>query len=113
MEVNQSQAFSAGYAAANQLIQDDNLPEVLTCATDQIAIGALHALNEAGIRIPEQVAVTGFDGIPTSKYVHPSLTTIQQPLAEVTAAAFQLVINKKKSKDLTFSGKLVVRNSTK
>lgn len=49
-------------------------PEALVFANDQMAIGALHALEQRGLRVPDDVAVTGFDGIPLSRLVRPALT---------------------------------------
>ena len=47
---------------------------------DLMAIGAIQALNEAGLRVPEQVSVMGFDGIEVGKYLSPPLATVQQPV---------------------------------
>lgn len=56
-------------------------------ANDMMAIGCLAALGEAGLRVPEDVALAGFDDIPIARYVAPALTTIRVPIAALGAAA--------------------------
>jgi LacI family transcriptional regulator len=56
-------------------------------ANDMMAIGCLAALGEAGLRVPEDIAVAGFDDIPIARYVSPTLTTIRVPIAALGAAA--------------------------
>jgi LacI family transcriptional regulator len=75
---------SAGGANAfAQLLDDDPAIDALFCASDQIALGALHVANARGIRIPDQLAVVGFDGLPETPQFTPSLTTVRQPLQEL------------------------------
>jgi DNA-binding LacI/PurR family transcriptional regulator len=75
---------SAGGADAfARLLDDDPGIDGLFAASDQIALGALHVANARGIRIPEQLAVVGFDGLPEAAQFTPSLTTVRQPLAEL------------------------------
>jgi LacI family transcriptional regulator len=59
------------------------------CANDQTAIGVLHALADRGIDVPGQVAVCGFDDIPVSRHLSPSLTSVRQPIQELGATAFE------------------------
>jgi LacI family transcriptional regulator len=56
------------------------LPDAVVCANDQMAIGVLQAFARAGVRVPEQVAVTGFDDIYPGSLYEPSLTTVHQPM---------------------------------
>ncbi|MEA5455040.1 LacI family DNA-binding transcriptional regulator [Sinomonas sp. JGH33] len=56
------------------------LPEAVVCANDQTALGVIEAFSEAGIRVPEDVAVTGFDGIDAGRFIQPGLTTVRQPM---------------------------------
>lgn len=60
-------------------------------ANDQMAIGLLHALHEAGVRVPDDVSVVGFDDIPEAAYLIPALTTIRQDFAAVGRRAISLV----------------------
>ncbi|NEA39606.1 LacI family transcriptional regulator [Streptomyces sp. SID11385] len=69
-------------------------PEALVFANDQMAVGALHTLEEAGVRVPEDIAVTGFDGIPLSRVVRPPLTTVRQPMRRMGEEAAELLIQR-------------------
>lgn len=69
-------------------------PEAILFANDQMAIGALHALERRGVRVPDDIAVTGFDGIPLSRIVRPSLTTVRQPMRRLGEEAVELLIHR-------------------
>jgi LacI family transcriptional regulator len=72
-----------GYTMVNTLIQKGTLPTALVCASDPIAIGALRALNEHHIKIPEDISVVGYDDIDEASYTSPSLTTVHAPAYEM------------------------------
>jgi LacI family transcriptional regulator, galactose operon repressor len=80
---------ASGMAAARKLLARGPLPDVIACANDQMAIGVLRALGGAGVAVPGDVAVTGFDDIYASRIVSPGLTTVNQPLREVGRRAAQ------------------------
>lgn len=73
---------------------DGDRPEAFVFANDQMAVGALQALERRGVRVPEDVAVTGFDGIPLSRLVRPSLTTVRQPMVRLGEQAAELLIGR-------------------
>jgi DNA-binding LacI/PurR family transcriptional regulator len=58
-----------------------------------MAIGAMRALQETGHRIPDDVAVVGYDDIPVAAYCHPPLSTIRQPMQQVGKVAVQMLID--------------------
>ncbi|WP_226662026.1 LacI family DNA-binding transcriptional regulator [Alteriqipengyuania lutimaris] len=68
----------AGYAAARRLIESGAAFDAVFAASDVIAIGAMRALDEAGLSVPGDVAVVGFDNIPAASMTHPPLSTIMQ-----------------------------------
>jgi LacI family transcriptional regulator len=68
------------------------LPDALVCANDQMAIGALHALATAGIRVPEDIAVVGFDDIFPASLCDPPLTTVHQPIRKLGERACDRLI---------------------
>ncbi len=73
-----------GYLKTMDMIHaSKTMPRALLCFNDDIAIGAIKALKESWIKIPEEVAVIGYDGIQRGKYVEPPLTTIRQPLEKM------------------------------
>ncbi len=90
-------AYSAasGSERAGKLLElpDGLRPTALFCGNDQIAIGALRVLREAGVRVPEEMSVTGFDDIPEAVTLDPPLTTIRQPLEEMGRRAARLLLD--------------------
>lgn len=82
----------AGYHTTKRLINQRRSFDALCCVNDPIAIGALTALNEAGIRVPQDVAVTGFDGVADGRYLTPQLTTVTINPGEVAEACLDLLI---------------------
>ncbi|RPK91880.1 Catabolite control protein A [Streptomyces sp. ADI98-10] len=69
-------------------------PEAMLFANDQMAVGALQALERRGVRVPEDIAVTGFDGIPLSRIVRPPLTTVRQPIRRLGEQAVELLVQR-------------------
>lgn len=69
----------SGFTMMNELIHSQRVPSAIFAASDPIAIGALRALTENGIRVPEEVSIIGFDNINTANYTFPPLTTIFAP----------------------------------
>jgi LacI family transcriptional regulator len=82
---------AGGRRAARDLLADGAVPQALVCANDQLAIGVLGTLQQAGLRVPEDIALTGFDGIQLSEHLRPSLTTVAQPMRTLGATAVRLV----------------------
>lgn len=67
---------ASGYRVAREILASGDLPEAVFCANDQMAIGFLNALRENGLRVPQDVALVGFDDIPIARYLQPPLTTV-------------------------------------
>ncbi|MFC4585238.1 LacI family DNA-binding transcriptional regulator [Sphaerisporangium corydalis] len=82
----------SGAIAMRQLLEDDPGLDAVFVANDLMAIGALQALRQAGRRVPEDVAVVGFDDIEAARYSDPPLTTIRQPFREQAAAMVRLLL---------------------
>ena len=82
----------SGWAAGRRIASTQPRPDAVFAANDMMAIGCLAALGEAGLRVPEDVALGGFDDIPISRYVAPALTTIRVPIAALGAAALELLV---------------------
>ena len=72
-----------GHEATAALLESDNPPDAIFAASDLEALGALRAIHERGLRIPEDIAVITFDGTVESLYAWPQLTTIKQNTAEL------------------------------
>ncbi|WP_406309697.1 MULTISPECIES: LacI family DNA-binding transcriptional regulator [unclassified Streptomyces] len=73
---------------------DTERPQAMLFANDQMAVGALRALERRGVRVPEDLAVTGFDGIPLSRIVRPPLTTVRQPIRQLGEQAVELLVQR-------------------
>lgn len=67
-----------GYTATQKLLKGGHKFTAIVAANDQMALGAIHALKEAGIRVPDQVSIVGFDDIPEAAHFDPPLTTMRQ-----------------------------------
>jgi LacI family transcriptional regulator len=65
----------------------ETMPDALVCANDQTALGVMGALGNAGIRVPQDVIVTGYDGTLLARHSHPSLTTVAQSMPTLGRAA--------------------------
>jgi len=77
----------SGIAAAQILLGRTALPQAVACANDQMAIGVLRGLQRAGVRVPADVAVTGFDDVYPSRVIDPPLTTVSQPFNDLGGRA--------------------------
>jgi DNA-binding LacI/PurR family transcriptional regulator len=62
-------------------------PEALVCANDEIALGAITAAEDLGLRVPDDLAVTGWDDVMAARHSRPGLTTVQQPMRQLGAWA--------------------------
>ncbi|MDR0590166.1 MAG: substrate-binding domain-containing protein, partial [Spirochaetaceae bacterium] len=90
----------------------------LFAATDELVIGAMRTLRDAGLRVPEDVSVVGFDDIDISNYIIPRLTTIRQPIKEIgeqTALALHRCITGSGAvtEDQILPYRLIIRESTR
>jgi LacI family transcriptional regulator len=77
----------SGVAAARVLLGRTALPQAVACANDQMAVGVVRELQRAGVRVPADVAVTGFDDLYPSRIIDPPLTTVSQPIHELGSRA--------------------------
>jgi DNA-binding LacI/PurR family transcriptional regulator len=82
----------SGYQIGRSLAQDPEVTAIFV-GNDQMALGVLRALREAGRRVPEDVSVVGFDDVPESAYFWPPLTTVRQDFEEVGRHAFHVLLD--------------------
>jgi len=89
-------AAISGQAAARELLAGprSELPDAIVCANDQMAIGAMRELQAAGIRVPADIAVTGFDDIHLGALLVPPLTTVHQPMRLLGERACALLLER-------------------
>ncbi|MFF7791286.1 substrate-binding domain-containing protein [Streptomyces sp. NPDC007991] len=72
----------------------DTLPEAFVCVSDEVAIDLMKALAEHQVRVPEQVAVTGFDGVVAGRVVRPALTTVRQPMQAMGHVVVDILVER-------------------
>lgn len=107
--------MDGGCAAAREMLTCRPLPDGLFCYNDLTAIGALKVLREAGVRVPEDVAVVGFDDISMAAFACPSLSTIAQPRLDMGELAVRMLLDLIAGRNVesqTLKGSLVIREST-
>lgn len=105
---------SGGYYAACRLL--DHKPDAIFAATDNMAVGVLQALHEAGIRVPDDIAVVGFDDISLAREADPPLTTMRQPLTVMGKRLVEILFDIMETgldppRQVIFEAELVIRKS--
>lgn len=107
--------FKSGVEAAEKLMRHGGRVTALACANDDMAAGVMLALHRAGLEIPAAISVTGFDDTPMSEIVWPPLTTVRQPIKELSERAVHLLLESHSNGEVrydTLPFGLVVREST-
>lgn len=79
----------SGYQAAARLLARTPRPDAIFAANDMMAIGCLFGLTQAGVRVPDEIALAGFDDIPIASYVTPPLTTVRVEIADLGRRALE------------------------
>ncbi|OZM58063.1 LacI family transcriptional regulator [Lottiidibacillus patelloidae] len=105
-----------GYSAMEQLLKLSDPPTAIFAAGDNLAIGAIEAIRDAGFEVPQDFSVIGFDDIELSKYVNPPLTTIKQDTSLIGEKAGELLLKQindkaKNNESLTIPVELIIRKS--
>ncbi|HEY6065670.1 MAG TPA: substrate-binding domain-containing protein, partial [Thermoanaerobaculia bacterium] len=109
---------ATGYRAGGRLLEAKSLPSAVFAGNDAMAIGLLAAFQEAGVRVPHDVAVAGFDDIPIARFMTPALSTVRVPIAELGAMATRRLLqhlsapNGRAVRHETLATTLVVRDSS-
>lgn len=109
--------YDEGFTAANSLMEEIRRCDALVCACDTVAIGAMGALLDAGVRIPQDISITGYDGVDFCKYLRVPLTTVAQPLYEIGLHGTEVLLDRIKYpqapvRKLVLKSELIVRESS-
>jgi len=83
---------ASGLKAASIILRWPDRPEAIVCATDEVAVGTMMACTEAGVSVPRDIKVTGYDDIELASLITPALTTVDQPFHEIGARAAQILL---------------------
>lgn len=108
--------IESGYDLAYELMQAANPPDAIFVSNNLMTLGVLRALHEIGIRIPEEVALVGFDDMPWAGDLNPALTTVAQPGYELGQQAVQLLLKRLERPESPFfkiilQPRLIIRQS--
>ena len=109
--------FDAGASAVKLILSAKERPTVIFCGSDLIAMGAIIALEEAGVEVPNDISIVGVDDLPFSFLVRPALTTIRVPREELGKTAFgaldkMLKLKRQRGAEYVVETELVIRKST-
>jgi len=110
---------SSGHRAGRALLALQQRPDAIFAANDMMALGCLFAMSQAGVSVPDDIALAGFDDIPLARYVHPSLTTMGVDIAALGGRALRMLLGviggeaAEVDAGGTLSPELVVRDSTR
>ena len=91
LEYDRAYSFRTGYKAAKRLLKKSDYT-CLLCLSDVFAIGAIKAVQEKGLRVPEDISIVGFDGIENGAYTNPALTTFVQPFEEIAGKSVSILL---------------------
>jgi LacI family transcriptional regulator, purine nucleotide synthesis repressor len=108
--------IESGYQGMRKLLSLPNVPTAVFCSNDNMAVGAAKAVQESGLKVPENISIIGFDNSEFCKYVTPALTTVKKPIREMsTEGAGRLMDmlegNEVKGERIYISTELVIRES--
>ncbi|AIO18696.1 putative HTH-type transcriptional repressor ExuR [Candidatus Izimaplasma bacterium HR1] len=96
-------SIEEGYNAMNHLLELDDKPTAIFCASDMLAIGAIQAINDEGLSVPKDFSIVGFDGIDLAQLISPRLSTIKQDtykIGQIAANQIIQMINDKEHRQL-------------
>lgn len=107
-----------GYEGVEAILDRGRQPQGIVCASDEIAMGAINALRDRGLNVPNDVSVVGFNDIDLAEAFYPKLTTVSQPMYDMGSIAMRMLIkliNKKPLEESNFvlDHKLIERESCK
>jgi LacI family transcriptional regulator, galactose operon repressor len=105
-----------GYTGASALLDLPNPPTAIFASNDVMAMGAMDAVRNRGLRVPEDISIVGFDDIPQASLIHPAMTTVNQPLEKMGRVAAQMLLDllqhpERRADRIELPTQLVVRDS--
>jgi len=111
-------SVDGGIKAMEKILKLEDRPTAIFCMGDEIAVGAMQTIKEAGLNVPDDFSIVGFDDIEISQYLNPALTTIRQQKDEMGIEAANMVLEminnpEKKVEAEIIDTEFVLRNSTK
>lgn len=111
--------LESGYTAMQTVLDMEKTPTAIFCSNDEMALGAMKAIKERNIAMPDEISIAGFDDMGFTAYLTPSLTTVLRPVEEMSKEGTQILLNKIESNETAELGiinldtKIIVRDSIK
>lgn len=94
-------SLESGFQQMIQLLKNPEFPTLIFCANDDMAIGAMRAIDAAGLKVPADISIIGFDDTPITSYLNPPLTTIHKPLKKISRLGTKLLLEQIEHKEVT------------
>ncbi len=119
IQVSEERFERCGYELMSNLLKEGGLPTAILAAYDDIAIGAVKAVHDAGLKVPDDISIIGIDNIRVTEYYNPTLTSVAGPVEEMGRIALKLLFKKIKSpeynvvQNVTLPPRLITRGSVK
>ncbi|MHA3840509.1 LacI family DNA-binding transcriptional regulator [Sphingomonas aestuarii] len=110
-------SYESGISAGDALLASDTPPTAIIASNDRMALAVLEIARSRGLKVPQNLSLISFDDTPITRFTHPPLTAVVQPIAEVTAQAVSLIIDEQAQRDpprntIIVPASLAVRSST-
>lgn len=111
--------LESGYTAMNKILDFKEKPTAVFCSNDEMALGAMKAIKQREIIMPDEISIAGFDDMGFTAYLTPSLTTVLRPVEEMSKEGAQILLNKIENKNVEEVGiinldtELIIRDSVK
>lgn len=108
--------MKSGYNAMKQLLKLTKVPTAIFCSNDDMAIGVIKAAFDSGLNVPKDISVVGFDNLPVSEYITPSLTTVARPMETISIIGGKKIVEiinggEYKPEKIKIKTKLIIRDS--
>ena len=109
--------LESGYKAMQRLLDLEDRPSAIFCSNDEMALGAMKAIKQRDIAMPDEISIAGFDDMGFTAYLTPSLTTVLRPVEEMSKEGAQILLNKIEHSDAHEAGiiyldtELIIRDS--
>jgi LacI family transcriptional regulator len=108
--------MESGYAAAKKFLKQSKRPTAIFAANDVMALGAIYAIQDAGLSVPEDMAIVGYDNRNFTTTVRPPITTVSMPVIEMGGVAAELLLKqiaegRKEEEEIKVKGQLIIRET--
>lgn len=109
----------SGYISMRKILEMEKRPTAVFCSNDEMALGAMKAIKQEGIAMPDDISIAGFDDMGFTAYLTPSLTTVLRPVEEMSKEGTQILLNKIENNDnaelgiINLDTKIVIRDSVR